>query len=797
VISRTFLPRLHLLVAVLGVPLFLWAYQGQWRLAGLPVSVDPHEFRYPAAVNGIAAGAPVEVQLLVQGYPPGVAIELREFGAASRPVTLIRARTLAYRLITLGSGLGFLAVCLLVLAPRTETAFGRDFFWCTFLYGMAVVTDGVFFPRGPAGELRNLVQITSLAVLPTLFVHLTLAFPGRNRILDRARWFMPLLWTTAIALIVWQTAALHAYVHDPGLEAGAALRVPKRTADVALVAQVALALGFLLHSWRTVEGSRQRRQIKWLLWGFTIGVTPYVFLRTLPGLVGIAPPWDPAFDRVLELAIPVAFMGAVARHQFLDIDIIIRRSVLYAGIAAVLVLVYVGVAGVFGSRVEAPPGTTGWLLLGMGVAAGLAFQPLRRLIGRAVDRTLFGIAQNHERALLGLEQRLDQADDQRALAAVLHQFLMETVGPRACVVSVAERGGWVTVPPEESVVDLVSPQDPATLEFAAAPNATDSAESEGGMPRSESGSAPYVLLEPLRLDGATAGLVLLGPKRNERRYVDSDLKLLRAAAGEGARALERLRLVQNAAEEAAARRRLDDMNRLKNEFLARVAHDLRTPLASITWSVDNLLDGVTGELAAPQREYLDSVRASAGHLNRLITNLLEITRMERDGLRVADQQVDLVEVVRRTAATARPLAEEKGVKLVIDAPAAGVPARGDGDKLVESVLNLLDNAIKYAPPGTTVDVTCGVVDGKPTITVRDRGAGLGGALSSALFARFAQGAPSPHSQKQGFGLGLYIVDSYLRLMGGEVRAADHPEGGAMFTCLLRPPAAPAPPEERA
>jgi signal transduction histidine kinase len=212
--------------------------------------------------------------------------------------------------------------------------------------------------------------------------------------------------------------------------------------------------------------------------------------------------------------------------------------------------------------------------------------------------------------------------------------------------------------------------------------------------------------------------------------------------------------------------------------------------------VDNLLDGVTGDLAPTQREYLDSVRASAGHLNRLITNLLEITRMEKDGIRVADDVLDLVAVFRRAAATAGPLAMEKRVRIEIEAPTGGLPARGDADKLTEVALNLLDNAVKYAPAGTRIHVSCRVAGGRPTVTVRDQGAGLGDAETASLFGRFSQGPPSAHSPKQGFGLGLYIVDSYLRMMGGEIHAVDHSEGGAMFTCCLRAPESPVSGKER-
>jgi signal transduction histidine kinase len=106
-------------------------------------------------------------------------------------------------------------------------------------------------------------------------------------------------------------------------------------------------------------------------------------------------------------------------------------------------------------------------------------------------------------------------------------------------------------------------------------------------------------------------------------------------------------------------------------------------------------------------------------------------------------------------------------------------------KVFEVAMNLIDNAVKYSPPGTAVDILVERLDdGRPGFSVRDRGPGFDPQDAQKLFERFQQGDPSPHSQQHGFGLGLYIVKSYLSLMNGDVEARVHPEGGAIFTCVL-------------
>ena len=586
--------------------------------------------------------------------------------------------------------------------------------------------------------------------------------------------------------------------HKPG-RAGAIWR-SGNLADLLLVVQVLVGFAILFVKSRRLELTRERQQTKWLLWGFCVGVTPYVFLRTLPQLLGLDPPMSPIADRVLELTIPVAFVLAVVRYQFMDIDVIIRRSLIYGALAGVMVAIYLAAALAMGQPWEGEGGSRWVLPLAVGAFAGLVFSPLQRWIGAWVDRVFFKVDFDFEKRLGALEARLESASTQREVAEVLAGFLDRALAPRTHGVVVNDGEAQVvagTMPPTEALaVDAVlAARTHGAGAIVAAPNATSRPEIEDpGFPGSH-GSAGTAVGVPMRRAVTGYGSLLLGPRRNDRRYIEPDFALLERMAALGTSALERLRLVQSAAEEASARRRLDELNRLKNEFLFRVAHDLRTPLASITWSAANLLDGVVGEMRDPQREYLDSIQGAAEHLNRLVSNLLEIARLEQGPKTLEAGSVDMTGVLRRAAAAIRPLAIEKDLEIVFEDAGELPRAHANADKLGIVAMNLLDNAIKYAPRGSRVEIGFSAFgDREVGFRVRDHGPGFGEVDRNALFDRFRQGEPSPHSQRQGIGLGLYIVKSYLDLMHGGVECEDHPEGGARITCRLpvhQPESAPA------
>jgi len=281
-------------------------------------------------------------------------------------------------------------------------------------------------------------------------------------------------------------------------------------------------------------------------------------------------------------------------------------------------------------------------------------------------------------------------------------------------------------------------------------------------------------------------VILLGEKESERRYVESELQFVSGVASEARATAEHLRLVREVAVETVRRNRLADIDRLKTDFLSRIAHDLRTPLTSIRWSAENLVDGLAGELNSRQSEYLTSIRSSAGQLERLVANLLEISRLEENRVRVEMVPVPLEPLVADCVVALLPKREAAGVEVRPSFEPGLGPVFGERDRLAASLFNLLENAIRYSPRGSCVEVTVRREEpGWQTIAVEDRGPGVPAGLEEAIFERFFQGPPSPHAARQGFGLGLYVVRSYLELLGGSVRAERGSQGGARFACRLR------------
>ncbi|HEY2294658.1 MAG TPA: ATP-binding protein [Thermoanaerobaculia bacterium] len=269
---------------------------------------------------------------------------------------------------------------------------------------------------------------------------------------------------------------------------------------------------------------------------------------------------------------------------------------------------------------------------------------------------------------------------------------------------------------------------------------------------------------------------------------------------------EELRAAKEEAERARAE--AEAANRLKDQFLATLSHELRGPVHAIAGWTQILR---SGELDAEKRaRALDVIERNAKAQAQLIGDLLDISRISSGKLRLETRPVYPVESVEAALAAVLPAAEAKGVRVDRALDAGAGPVLADPDRLQQIVVNLLGNAVKFTPPGGWVEVRLEAAGGGVRIQVGDSGAGIDPGLLPHVFDSFWQADASTTRQQGGLGLGLAIVRQLVELHGGRVAAASPgKDQGAVFTVslpllkpreatkelpiLISPAAAPSPP----
>ena len=221
-----------------------------------------------------------------------------------------------------------------------------------------------------------------------------------------------------------------------------------------------------------------------------------------------------------------------------------------------------------------------------------------------------------------------------------------------------------------------------------------------------------------------------------------------------------------------------ETERTRSAFLSAVSHDLRTPLASIAGSAGALLEPGSSVAEEDRHELLLTIRDESGRMERMVRNLLELTRLEAGGVEPRREWFPVDELVASALGRVEPLLGERPIRLEL---AADLPlVLVDGTLFEGLLVNLLENAARHTPPGTPIEIRAEVVDGALMVEVADRGPGLPPGEERRIFERFRRS----NAAGGGFGLGLTVCEAIVRVHGGTIAAVNRESGGASFRICL-------------
>lgn len=248
------------------------------------------------------------------------------------------------------------------------------------------------------------------------------------------------------------------------------------------------------------------------------------------------------------------------------------------------------------------------------------------------------------------------------------------------------------------------------------------------------------------------------------------------------------RSIRYAVERQALLRSLDLSRKqqldFKNEFLSHVSHELRTPLTCIHQYVSLLLDGLAGEVNAEQRDHLGTVLKSVNQLHAMIRDLLEATRVETGKVRIEPRCLSISDLILQAIAMMEPIARDKCIGLESGLDVRVPLVYADPDRILEVLINLIDNAVKFTPPEGSVLVKACMVDADPGmvyVSVSDTGRGIAAEAKPLIFERLYQDPNRVDNNRAGLGLGLYISRELIKLHGGRIWVSSDVGLGSTFS----------------
>lgn len=300
--------------------------------------------------------------------------------------------------------------------------------------------------------------------------------------------------------------------------------------------------------------------------------------------------------------------------------------------------------------------------------------------------------------------------------------------------------------------------------------------------------AKAILSVPLKAKDRILGSLTVD-RSQERSLTHDDLDLMVTLANQVAialdnaeayRQIEELNIgLENKVRERTAE--LQKADQLRSLFLSHVSHELRTPLTSIKGFVDNFMSGLAGPLVEKQQYYLSRIGINADRLIRLITDLLDQSRIEAGKMELQPAEVELKKCIHDVVEQLRPLAAAKQLRVEVYEPETKLSVWGDVDRLTQILTNLIHNAIKFTPDHGLIWVrACPQGTTLAGVSVKDSGPGIAQEALTRVFDPFFRLSQGRRGNPLGLGLGLSIVKTLVNLHGGTITARSEPGQGMEF-----------------
>lgn len=312
------------------------------------------------------------------------------------------------------------------------------------------------------------------------------------------------------------------------------------------------------------------------------------------------------------------------------------------------------------------------------------------------------------------------------------------------------------------------------------------------------------LCVPLVVDQEVIGVINVESVRLNA-FTPDDQRLMSTLAGNLAVLIQRARLfdeVEAARAELQERAkaledaniRLQELDRLKSQFLATMSHELRTPLNSIIGFSEVLMDGLVGDLTPEQKECVQDIHSSGQHLLALINDILDLSKIEAGRMKLSPTAFDVKELLAEVQATVAPLIAKKSQLLTVQYPEELPPLTADRFRIKQVLLNLLSNAHKFTPAEGRITLSCRPADAAGMLfSVSDTGIGIRPEDQEIIFEEFRQAESTAPREMTGTGLGLAISKRLVEMHGGRIWVESRWGEGATFSFIV-PLAGPSIPE---
>ncbi len=557
---------------------------------------------------------------------------------------------------------------------------------------------------------------------------------------------------------------------------------------IILILYAVLGIINIVLSYRHAKTTEECSRLKWIIWGFSVGLLPFIVLCVLPQLFGESQIISEEYATIFFLAIPFSFAISFIRYRMLDIDFIINRTVMYAIFSTFIIIVAFLIALLLVSLVQSKEDFGVYVLVVLiTFIVALFAAPLRKAIQHLMDQRFFAARASFRSALLSITEEIRNSLTSSILYQRLITRLPEVIPAEGIAVYRYHNGGLLfQISKGEIRTRRFDLSNEEARYLAAKPCIMDYAgESEEKKSCARLLQAlGFSLCGPLATEsGELLGVVCLNPRTRGERFSEEEVDLIVAVCSQASEVLGRLLLQEQIFRKEQEKKVLQELSDMKSFFVSSVSHELRNPLTSIRLGAEALRSG-TVRKRRKQSEYLRIIEGESNRLSRLIGNVLDFSKIERGSRSYTFKPLRLERVVRQAAAMMKyEVRKEKGT-LKLRLPRTLNPIEGDADALQQVLINLISNALKYSVPPKEVSITLTEKANQLTMIVADNGVGIPESAQTSIFEPFYQVREGKTRGTGGAGLGLAIVRHIVDAHHATITVESAPGKGSRFIILF-------------
>ncbi len=695
-------------------------------------------------------------------------------------VTLQPYRTGDHRLLYhVLVGIVFFLVGLYTFTQRSNHPPARLFFLMNLCFLLVLTCS---FRGSPYYWIDLIVQNAArwgLTFLGPLFLHFFLLFPSQKNFVQSFKPAMYALYLIPFIRHLSYTLSQYFGEGAPGREFFGVQLELWALLGLFLVA----GCWALAHSYFRTADVLGRRQIKLVLWGTVIGLGPFMAFSVVgAGIFG--KPEIFSIGVLPLMAIPLSFAYSIIRYRLLDIQVIIKRSILYSLLTGLFFGVYMIIVNVLGGWVgRVSPFGGGFFGIIFVLLIAISFEPSRARLQKFINRLFYRSDYRRQATLSRLTESLRTFSEMEKLAEATLKVIEEIFHPKKVTLAIiTDRPAAIDVNQYafhngvlETKAFHLDEQSPVNSGVEPSINGAKKENDKkifiGGIRDDNSDHSPERLELPIFSHEKMVGLLSLEAKASGEAYTTEDLEALESFSDQAGLAIENIQLLQNVFE---ANQRLFEAEKLVSlgQLASGVAHEIRNPLSSIKLNIQGLARNLQPDPTNSRR--LEIIQKEIDHLDHVVHDVLIYARPSRlqiEPIQVKDLLIETLELLT-------PELKEREHKIILHLPENLPPVSADRDKLHQTCKNLIVNASDAMKQGGRLEISAKLLTTQIELTFKDDGPGIPEDVISSVFNPFFT------TKADGTGLGLANARKFIQEMGGELNVNSNPGTCTEFIITL-------------